>query len=628
MNRLNQIKLQEVASKIQVIIFDNDGVLFESCDTLIKVAPNTKVYDQFIFLESLVDVFVTMEIGERHDFPEVEWTEQVNALFNLSFQKIGKDRIQLVIFDKTADYDRLLGIQQSRNDSAINEEVALLQKRVADMENQLLEFQNHELKRIQEFKNEFFAQVSHEMRTPLSSIAGLVSLIEANGQKLATYLPAIRSTSLHLNSIVNDILDISKIEAGKLIFEAIDFSLQEEVSNVIAGFQFEAQQKGTSLNLKLPSESITLKSDPIRLKQVLYNLVGNSLKFTKRGSVTLEIVAVESEEGYIKLNFKLSDSGVGMTAEQISKVLEPYAQAENSTAREFGGTGLGMGIAIKLVEAFGGQVEIKSERGKGTEMSFILNFACGNSPDNPNQSEESISGLKILLAEDDPVNRAILNEFLTSRSVQLTVVQSGRELLDKLKSEDFDLVISDVELEDKSGIEVLNEFRTQGNLTPFLFVSGDTSERHSTLEEVGNWQWLQKPIDLKMLSKKITQLTTNEVNLKIDLSLLERTVGGDKAFMRELLVTIHQTLPLELELLQSAIENIDFENIRIILHKIRPSIEYLGVELITNLRKELYLMAENQDKELFIRQWQLFFNSTFYVMKDLKCYIDNGFSLK
>jgi signal transduction histidine kinase/CheY-like chemotaxis protein len=622
MNRLDQIKLHEVASKIQVIVFNNDGVLIESCDTLIKVAPNTKVYDQFIFLESLADVFGTMEIGERHDFPEVEWTEQVDALFNLSFQKMAEDRIQLVIFDKTADYDRLLGIQQSRNDSAINEEVALLQKRVADMENQLLEFQNYELKRIQEFKNEFFAQVSHEMRTPLSSIAGLVSLIEANEQKLATYLPAIRSTSLHLNSIVNDILDISKIEAGKLIFEAIDFSLQEEVSNVIAGFQFEAQEKGTSLNLKLPSESIVLKSDPIRLKQVLYNLVGNSLKFTKKGDVTLEIVASESLEGYIKLNFQLSDSGVGMTAEQISKVLEPYAQAEQSTAREFGGTGLGMGIAIKLVEAFGGQLKIKSEKGKGTEMSFIINFALGKAPEKLNLIEESISGLKILLAEDDPVNRAVLSEFLISRSVQLTVVQSGGELTEKLNSEDFDLVISDVELEDKTGIEVIGISRDVGINTPFLFVSGDSSDRHSTLEEVGNWQWLQKPINLTMLSKKITELTSKEATLKIDLSLLELTVGGDKAFMQELLDTIHQTLPLELELLTVALESEEHETSRKILHKIKPSIDYLGIPELIIHREDLYKMAEsNESIANLLTTFSSFKQQVTLALRQLKAYL-------
>jgi signal transduction histidine kinase/DNA-binding response OmpR family regulator len=622
MNRLDQIKLQEVASKIQVIVFNNDGVLIESCDTLIKVASNTKVYDQFIFLESLADVFGTMEIGERHDFPEVEWTEQVNALFNLSFQKIAEDRIQLVIFDKTADYDRLLGIQQSRNDSAINEEVALLQKRVADMENQLLEFQNQELKRIQEFKNEFFAQVSHEMRTPLSSIAGLVSLIEANGQKLSTYLPAIRSTSLHLNSIVNDILDISKIEAGKLIFEAIDFSLQEEVSNVITGFQFEAQEQGTSLNLKLPAESITLKSDPIRLKQVLYNLVGNSLKFTKKGNVTLEIEATESESGYIELNFQLSDSGVGMTAEQISRVLEPYAQADNSTAREFGGTGLGMGIAIKLVEAFGGQLEIKSEKGKGTEMSFMLNFPLGKAFEKSSQSEENISGLNILLAEDDPVNRAILNEFLISRSVQLTVVQSGRELMDMLNSEDFELVISDVELEGKTGIEVLKELRSQGNQTPFLFVSGDSSDRHSTLEEISNWQWLQKPIDLTMLLTKITELTSQSPFQKIDLSLLERTVGGDKPFIRELLDTIYQTLPSELELLTVAIDANNSEASRKILHKIRPSIDYLGIPELSILREELYKMDEsNESNTILITAFSSFKKQVTLALRQLKEYL-------
>lgn len=622
MNHLDQIKLQEVASKIQVVIFDTEGILVESCDTLFKVEPNTNLFDQFIFLESLADVFFSMETGSGHDFPEVEWTEQVNALFNLSFRKITEDKIQWVIFDKTADYQRLLGIQQSRNESAINEEVALLQKRVADMENQLLEFQNLELKRIQDFKNEFFAQVSHEMRTPLSSIAGLVSLIEANKQKLTTYLPAIRSTSLHLNSIVNDILDISKIEAGKLTFESIDFSLQDEVSNVISGFQFEAQQRETQLELELPAEATVLKSDPTRLKQILYNLVGNSLKFTKKGKVALQIAVTESNRGQIKLRFSLTDSGLGMTPTQMSKVLEPYAQAQDSTAREFGGTGLGLGIAIKLVEAFGGQLEIKSELGVGTAMTFELSFTLGHLEHRPIEVQPKINGLKILLAEDDPVNQAILKEFLRSQSVDLVLVRTGRALKDSLNSGAFDLVISDVQLGDSSGIDILKSSREMGISTPFLFISGDSSEKYSTLESTENWQWIQKPIDLALLCEKIMLLSVETSDLKIDLSLLERTVGGDKVFLGELLKTIYETLPQELASLTSALEMNEQASAKKILHKIRPSIDYLGIATLSFQREELHKMLENEMSNMVIlKPFYTFKKQAIVALAQLKEYL-------
>jgi signal transduction histidine kinase len=427
MKHIDQIKLNEVAPKIQVMIFDNQGVLIESCDTLIKADPTQKLFDQFVFLESLAEVFPTLAINERFDFPEVLWTEQRKALFSLSFQKVSNDRIQLVILDKTLDYDRLLDIQQSRNNSAMSEEVAQLQNRVAEMENQLLEFQNLELKRIQAFKNEFFAKVSHEMRTPLSSIGGLVSLIEANNKKLHYYLPALRATSQHLNSIVNDILDTSKIEAGKLVFESVDFDLKEEIENVLSGFQFESQQKGLQLDLDFPTQLTHVKSDPIRIKQVLYNLIGNSLKFTEKGGVSLWVELLTEEADGFYLKFKIKDTGIGMTEEQIKKVLAPYAQAEESIAREYGGTGLGMGIAIKLIEAFGGKLSINTQIAQGTEMSFQLKILKGKSPALATADDGVIEGLKIMLAEDDPVNRAILNEFLEAKGVQLTVVESGEE---------------------------------------------------------------------------------------------------------------------------------------------------------------------------------------------------------
>jgi DNA-binding response OmpR family regulator len=414
-----------------------------------------------------------------------------------------------------------------------------------------------------------------------------VSLIEVNKQKINQYLPALRSTSQHLNSIVNDILDDAKIEAGKLDFESLDFDLKLEIENVLSGFQFESQQKAVKLHLDFPSQISFLKSDPIRIKQILYNLIGNSLKFTEKGHVSLEIQLITEEEDHVNLNFKISDSGIGMTHDQIVKVLEPYAQAGANTSRQYGGTGLGMGIAIKLIEAFGGKLNMKSQVGIGTEMSFQLKLLKGVNSEMASSVETSLKGLNIILAEDDPVNRAILTEVLNARDVKLTVVKSGKELSKALLNVDFDLVISDVELEDKSGIEALIDFRKSGKQTPFLFISGDNLERHSSLNDQFNWQWLQKPIELNALLNCINAVISQS-EFTIDLSLLEKTVGGDKDFMKELLNTISTTLPKEINALKEAVNIRDVSETRRILHKIRPSIDYLGIPELSEWRKNLH----------------------------------------
>ncbi|MGW8123364.1 ATP-binding protein [Roseivirga echinicomitans] len=600
MSKLDQVKLQQVASKIQVTIFDEAGKILESCDTLLKTNKNESIFDQFIFLQSLQEVFKTMPLGDRHEFPEVEWEEQRQGLFSLTFDKLQSGQIQLVILDKTSDYPKILINQQSRNDSAINEEVALLKNKVAAMENQLLGFQNEELKRIQTFKNQFFANVSHELRTPLNSISGLVSLIQDDNLTLNRYLPSLKATSNHLNAIINDILDLSKIEAGKLKFEKTNFNLQECISNIIAGFEFEAESKNTQLKLEAPKETILLKSDPTRLSQVLYNLMGNALKFTSNGVVTLAVKVLGEENGNVNLRFELTDTGIGMTEEQIRTVLEPYAQADHSTNRIFGGTGLGLNIAIKLIEAFGGKLTIASQPQQGTTMRFDLAFAQGTAIIKKNEVSKlipSFADFNILFGEDDPVNQAVIVSFLKSRHAKLTVVSSGEALLSSLANHNFDLVISDIQFPGISGIEVISQTRSNHDFVPFLFVSGNDLNETTSLALLSNWRLLQKPIDLSFLEKNITDTLALKTKYSIDLSTLQRTVQHDQSFINEMVETILASLPLELNVLNNKISEANWSEVRKVLHKIRPSVDYLGIPILSQSRKEIYELMDTDPLE-------------------------------
>ncbi len=346
---IDKIKLDSFRHQAQVTFFEPEGQLVDSCHSLVKVDSGHSVYEQFAFLDSLKEIFQAMGSGEEYDFPAVEWEEGAKGLYHLQFKSLnhgGKPLIQGTMVDKTKDYEQLLNLQQGRNDKAIGEEFALIQKRVAEVEHQLLSYQNEELKRIQQFKSEFFAQVSHEMRTPLNSISGLVSLVMEDEEKATEYLPALHATSKHLNAIINDILDLSKIDAGKLKFESIDFDLTALVNSIFKGLKFSAVEKGITLNLSGPKAPVFIKSDPTRLAQVLYNLLGNSMKFTEKGYVSLSIKLSEPKAGNQSILFTIEDTGIGMDPEQIASLIQPYEQAEDKTARLYGGTGLGLHIAL------------------------------------------------------------------------------------------------------------------------------------------------------------------------------------------------------------------------------------------------------------------------------------------
>lgn len=597
---IDQIKLGSFGSQVQITFFKQDGMLIDSCHSILQIDAARSVYDQFVFLQSLQEVIQMMEPGESYEFPIVEWDEGAKGLFHLKFLGVTNQQhgnlIQWTLRDNTREYQQLVELQQGRNDNAIGEEFAQIQKKVAEIEKELVEFQNEELKRIQDFKTDFFAQVSHEMRTPLNSISGLVSLLMENEAKSEEYLPALQATSRHLNSIINDILDISKIDAGKLNFESLDFDLSDSIRAIIKGFEYEAGNKGVSLNLNLPSEPMVVKSDPIRVAQVLYNLLGNSLKFTEKGYVSLEVNKVKDSEKHFSLEFRVADTGIGMDPSRIATLLEPYSQAEEKTSRLYGGTGLGLHIALKLIEAMGSQLEIRSALGKGTRMYFTLVLEKGKlalSSKKLEAAKKDLSSYSILVAEDDLVNQKILAELLKGMNARdFDMLPDGQELFDRMNQRDYDLVITDINLPGKTGLEVFFEMRALGKEQPFLFISGSNLAKKSEMQTYDNWAFVHKPVDMTEVMIKIGELLPKKYNTNLNLSSLKEMISGDMAFFKDLVQTILDTLPSELVRLDEALEQNDHVMATKVLHKIRPSIDYLGIPELSRERHWLHGQAE------------------------------------
>jgi len=586
---LEQIKLNQIEDKLQVTVFNLEGKVLASCNSVLNIDTEKSIFDQFLFLKSLEEVFTSLPENEEQIFTEVEWEEGKQGLFHLTFKKLKNEEAGAIIIwtiiDNTFYYDKLLNLQQSRNDSVISEEFAQIKKRIIEAENELLSFKNEELERVQSFKTMFFAKVSHEMRTPLQSISGLIDLL--SNQSDDPNLKSLKSTSRHLNAIINDILDLSKIEAGKLEFESIHFDLTETMESVLHGFGFACKQKGIELKTNISKLDFGLVADPTRLSQIIYNLLGNSVKFTDKGKVELTIVAKELDDKKVALEFSVSDTGPGMDKTTVDKILEPYQQASSKTAGLYGGTGLGLSIAKQLIEAFGGALKIGSTPNVGTTMEFTIHLQKGNRQENAPDSPISLSHLKILLAEDDKVSAAVLKRQLEQSGANVICVENGNELINQAISSAFDIIISDFNLPGKTGLEALVQLRNKGDDVPFLLVTGEVFEE---INSIVNWGHLLKPVEQEILIKTIYDLVADG-GIKVDLTKINSMIE-DKAFVQELLKTIQETLPIELLVLEKSHE--DAVLLKKTLHKIKPSIDYLGIPLLSEMRSTLNTEISNQ----------------------------------
>ena len=318
-------------------------------------------------------------------------------------------------------------------------------------------------------KSEFLASMSHEIRTPMNGILGMTEL--ALGTTLDArqreYLGIVKSSADALLNIINDILDLSKIEAGQFTVERLPFALRPVVDAAIQLMSVQARDKGLTLSWELaPEVPEIVLGDPNRLRQVLLNLLGNAVKFTASGGVDLEICVTQAADGGEQLRFAVTDSGAGIAPERQSRLFEPYAQEDASTARRFGGTGLGLSICRHLVELMGGSIGLTSEPGLGSRFWFTLpcrrEIRLPPAPvpaAAPRQPERRARASRVLLVEDHPANQKLALWLLQREGYQVTLAENGAEALRLMKALAFDLVLMDVQMPVMDGIEATRRIR-------------------------------------------------------------------------------------------------------------------------------------------------------------------------
>ncbi|SHN59075.1 response regulator [Desulfovibrio litoralis] len=323
-------------------------------------------------------------------------------------------------------------------------------------------------------KSDFLARMSHEIRTPMNGVLGLTKLAleESPSPRQKTLLEKIESSANILLGVINDILDFSKIEQGALTLEVRPFTLNEVVVPVFDLIEHLAFQKNIKLNKNIDQDllsNIKFMGDNLRLSQILLNLCGNAIKFTEKGNVTVSVTCIESNSETMTLNFSVKDTGIGMTLEQQQSLFKPFAQADSSTTRKYGGTGLGLMIAKLLIEQMHGSIHIKSEPEKGSEFYFVIPFKLAqNSKENilieqeREENNKNLVGKHILVVEDNEINQEIIVSFLENFDINVTTANNGQEALDILKTHDFDCIFMDIQMPIMDGLTAAKEIRKNG----------------------------------------------------------------------------------------------------------------------------------------------------------------------
>jgi signal transduction histidine kinase/DNA-binding response OmpR family regulator len=460
-------------------------------------------------------------------------------------------------------------------------------------------------------KQQFLSNMSHEIRTPMNAIVGFTKVLLKTdlSAKQKEYLTAIKLSGDALIVLINDILDLAKVDAGKMIFEQTPFKMALSISAMLHLFETKIREKNLELvkeyDKKIPD---VLVGDPVRLHQIILNLVSNAVKFTNNGKITVSVHLLNEDEEKVTIEFSVTDTGIGIAENKIGKIFENFQQASSGTSRLYGGTGLGLAIVKQLVEAQGGSINVKSKIDDGSVFSFILPFL--KTKDEAvleielMELDAGVKNIKVLVVEDIVLNQLLMKTLLDDFGFEHDIAGNGIIAIEKLKNKSYDIILMDLQMPEMNGFEATEYIRNEMNSNiPIIALTADvTTVDLKKCKAVGMNDYIAKPIDERLLYNKIIDLFKKPSHPPIgrskcvDLTYLYKRTKANKELMIEMIALYLEQTPSLISRMKQSLHDKDWNSLYASAHKIIPSFSIMGMHKdFENMAKKIQEYTSTQE---------------------------------
>ncbi|MDP2069993.1 MAG: ATP-binding protein, partial [Lutibacter sp.] len=477
-------------------------------------------------------------------------------------------------------------------------------------------------------KQQFLSNMSHEIRTPMTAIIGFTKVVLKTNltEKQKEYMNAIKTSGDSLIVLINDILDLAKVDSGKIFFEQTPFKMKESITAILQLFEIKTQENNTELILeydqKIPD---VLLGDPMRLRQIILNLMSNAVKFTSGGKINVNVRLLKEDKKKATLEFSIADTGIGIPEDKIATIFENFQQASTGTSKIYGGTGLGLAIAKQLVESQGGHIGVKSKIDEGSTFNFIMSFQKTTKEVKENTemqitpSETETKKMKVLVVEDIALNQLLMKTLLDDFGFKCEIASNGKIAIEKLQNNNYDVILMDLQMPEMDGFEATNYIRNSMNLNiPIIALTANvTTVDLEKCKAVGMNDYISKPVEELILYKKIIDLVKkpsdakekSAVNIKgeqkhekrkklkcTDLTYLKQRTKSNQKLMLEMISLFLEQTPTIISAMRQSVTDKDWPSLHKAVHKLIPSFAIMGISAdFENMAKKVQEYAKNQE---------------------------------